>query len=133
MFDLNLENISKSLLKCGLSAWMTWLSTLGSNDLIIFKCFSVILSLKKRKLSNFRFRSIFIFNKKVAQSCPFATYRRNALFVSLTSQTGEIAFPIFKVIMKMHLFNSLAKSCTIFWKYSSTINRNDIFELTYHE
>ena len=133
MFDLNLENISKRLLKGGLSARMTWLSTLGSDDLIIFKCFSVVLSLKKRKLSNFRFRSIFIFNKKEAQSCLFATYRRNALFVFLTSETGEIAFPIFKVIMKMHLFNSLAKSCTIFWKYSSTINRNDIFELTYHE
>ena len=31
----------------------------------------------------------------------------------------------------MYLFNSLAKSYTLFWKYSETINRNNIFELTY--
>ena len=29
--------------------------------------------------------------------------------------------------------NSLAKSCTLFWKYSETINRNNIFELTYYK
>ena len=55
-----------------------------------------LFSPKKRKLSTFRFRSIFIFNKKETQSCQFATYRCNALFEFLTSQTGQI----FKVIMR---------------------------------
>ena len=54
----------------------------------------------KRKTSNFRFRSIFIFNKKEFQSCQFATYRRNALFEFLTSQTGQMAFTVFKVIVR---------------------------------
>ena len=38
-------------------------------------------------------------NKKWPQSCQFATYRRNGLFEFSTSQTGQMAFPIFKVIM----------------------------------
>ena len=59
-----------------------------ADDLTIFKRFRVIFSLKKKKLSNFRFRSIFIFNKKEPQSCQFATQRRNALFDFLMSQTG---------------------------------------------
>ena len=74
--------------------------TLGWNDLIIFKCFRVIFSLK-RKLSNFRFRLIFIFNKREPQSCQFATYQRNALFEFLMSQTGKMAFPNFKVITRL--------------------------------
>ena len=45
-----------------------------------------LFSLLKRKLSNFRFRSIFIFNKKEPQSCQFATYWRNPLLEFLTSQ-----------------------------------------------
>ena len=56
--------------------------------------------LKKRKLSNFRFRSIFIFNKKERQSYQFATYQRKALFEFLTSQTGEMAFTVFNVIIR---------------------------------
>ena len=47
------------------------------------------------------------------QSCQFATYRQNALFEFLKSQTGQMAFPIFKVIV-MYLFNLLVKSCTLF-------------------
>ena len=43
---------------------------------------------------------MFIFNKKEPQSCQFATYRRNALYEFLTSQTGQKAFQISKVIMK---------------------------------
>ena len=58
-----------------------------------------LFSLWKRKLSNFRFCSIFIINKKEPESCQFATYRRNALFELLTSQKGKIDFPVFKVIM----------------------------------
>ena len=39
-------------------------------------------------------------NKKGSQSCQFATYRRKALLEFLTSQTGEMAFTIFKVIIR---------------------------------
>ena len=38
--------------------------------------------------------------KKEPESCQFATDRRNALFEFLTSQTGQMAFPIFKVITR---------------------------------
>ena len=80
----------KKSLKGGLSGRMT---------LQFFKCFRVIFSLKM-KLSNFRFQSIFISNKKEPQSCQFATYEQNALFEFLTSQTGQMAFTVFKVIIR---------------------------------
>ena len=70
-----------------------------SDDLTMFECLRVIFSLK-RKLFNFRFRLIFVFNKKEPRSCQFATYRRNALFEFLTSQPGQVAFPISKVIIR---------------------------------
>ena len=59
-----------------------------------------LFSPSKRKLSNFRFHSIYIFNKKEPQSCQFGTYWRKALFEFLMSQTGKLAFTIFKVIIK---------------------------------
>ena len=52
------------------------------------------------KNANFCFCSIFIFNKKEPQICQFVTYRQNALFEFLTSQTEKMVFPIFKVIMR---------------------------------
>ena len=54
----------------------------------------------KDKLSNFRFRLTFIFNEKEHQSCQFANYWRKALFEILTSQTGEMAFITFSVIIR---------------------------------
>ena len=78
---------------------LTLKRTLGLDDVIIFKCLRVIFSLK-RELSNLRFRSIFIFNEKESRTCQFAAYRQNALFEVLTSQTGQMAFPIFKVMMR---------------------------------
>ena len=71
---------------------------MGSDYLTIFKCFRVIFSLKKR-IIQFPL-SIFFYNKKEPQSCQFATYRRNALFEFLTSQTGEMTLPVFKVIIR---------------------------------
>ena len=59
----------------------------------------------KRELSHFRFCSIFIFNKKEPQSCQFSTYLQNALFEFLMSQTGQMAFPTFKVIMRLLLIS----------------------------
>ena len=69
------------------------------NDLMIFKCFRVIFSLKKKTIQ-FPLSFSLYFQQKEPQICQFATYRRNALFEFLTSQTGQMAFPIFKVIMR---------------------------------
>ena len=66
-------------------------ATLGSDNLIIFKCFRV----KKEN-----FRSICILNKKEPHSGQFATCQQNAVFEFLMSQTGQMAFPIFKVIKR---------------------------------
>ena len=41
-----------------------------------------------------------LFSTKKTQSCQFATYRRNALFEFLTSNAGQMAFPIFKVMLR---------------------------------
>ena len=65
---------------------------------MIFKRFKVIFSLKKKTI-DFPLSVNLYFQLKRAQSCQFATYRRNDLFEFLTSQTGQMAFPIFKVIM----------------------------------
>ena len=88
--SFSLFHIIKDVLKGGLSGRMTWqfLNTLE------------LFSPSKSKLSSFCFRLIFIFNKKEPQSCQFATYWRKALFEFLTSQTGEMAFIIFNVIIR---------------------------------
>ena len=73
--------------------------TLGLDDLIVFKCFRFIFSLKKKTIQ-FPFLFNIYFQQKIAPKFQFATYRRNALFEVLASQTGQMAFPIFKVIMR---------------------------------
>ena len=73
--------------------------TLGTDDLTIFKCFIVIFSLKKKTIQ-FPLSFNLYFQQKEPQSCQFATYRRNALFEFLTSQTGQMTFTIFKVIIR---------------------------------
>ena len=72
--------------------------TLGSDDLMIFKCFTVISSLKKKTIQFLLLFNLYIQQKKETQSCQFASYRRNALF--LTSETGQMTFTIFKVIIR---------------------------------
>ena len=78
------------MFKGGLSGWMTW------QFLNVLELFS----LQKSKLSNFRFRSIFIFNKKEPQSCKFGTYWQKALLEFLTSQTSQMAFTVLKVMIR---------------------------------
>ena len=67
--------------------------------LIVLELFSVL----KSKLSNFRFRLIFIFNKKYPQSCQFVTYWQKALFEFLRSQTGKMTFITFNVIISSYV------------------------------
>ena len=83
-------NIIHEIVKGGLSGRMTWQFI---NVLELYSSY-------KRKLSNFRFRSIFIFNKKEAQSCQFGSYWWKAQFEVLTSQTGQMAFTVFKFIIR---------------------------------
>ena len=64
-----------------------------------FRCFRVIFSLK-RKTIHFPISFSLYFQQKDPQSCQFATYQRNALFEFLTSQTGQMDFTIFKVIIR---------------------------------
>ena len=90
--------------------------TLGSDDLTFFKCFRVMFSLKKKTIQ-FPLSFNLYFQQKEPQSCQFATYKRNALFGLLTSQTGQMAFPmVFQRYHEvvMYLFSSLAKGCTLF-------------------
>ena len=70
------------------------------NDLIIFKCFRLIFSLKKRTRQFPLSLNLYFQQKRAPKSCQFVTYRRNALFEFLTSQTGQMTFPVFKVIMR---------------------------------
>ena len=56
----------------------------------------VIFSLKEKTIQ-FPFSLNLYFQQP--QSCQFATYQRNVLFEFLTSQTGQMSFPIFKVII----------------------------------
>ena len=52
----------------------------------------------KKKAIQFLLSFNLYFQQKEPQSCQFATYRRKALIEFLTSQTGQMAFAIFKVI-----------------------------------
>ena len=85
----------------------------------IFKCFRVIFSLK-RKLSNFYIRSIFVFSKKRApklSNCHLPTKRCIWVF-DVTNRTNSFSnFQSYHEVV-MYVFNSSAKSCRLFWKYS---------------
>ena len=69
--------------------------------------------------NNYCFHSIFSFNKKESLSCQFANYQWNAVWVSdITNRTnGFFNVQSYHQVVT-YLFNSLAKSCTLFWKYS---------------
>ena len=82
-------------------------------QLYVKEQFLNVLEVKKKKTIQFPLSFNLYFQQKKPQSCQFVTYRRNALFELLTSQTGQSYHQVV-----MYLFNSLAKSCTIFWKYS---------------
>ena len=98
--------------------------TLGSDDLKFFKCFRVIFSFKK-KTSQFPLSfNLYFQQKKEPQSCQFAIHRRKTLFEFLTSQTGQMAYVIFNVIIRslcislshqqkaVHHFENTLKSLT---------------------
>ena len=83
------ENVTKKEMNKDLKAD----SPLGLDDFTIWKCFSAIFPLKKKTIQ-FPLSLNLYFQQKRAPICKFATYLRNALF------------------------EFLARSCTLFWKYS---------------
>ena len=108
--------------------------TLGSDKLIIFKCFRVISSLKKKTIQ-FPFSFNLYFQQKRAPKssiCHLPT-KRSVWIFDVTNRTNAFSnFQSYHQVV-MYLFNLLAKSCTLFLKYSQTINRNNILELTFYK
>ena len=70
-----------------------------SDDLTFLKCFGVIFS-SKSKYPIFAFIQSLFSTKMSSKSCQFGTYQRKVLFEFLTSQTGQVAFIIFKIITR---------------------------------
>ena len=96
------------------------------------QCFRVIFSLKKKTIQ-FPLSMNFYFQQKRALKlsiCHLPTKRSIWVFDVKNRTNGFSNFQIYHEVV-MHLFNWLAKGCPLFWKYSWTINRNNIFELTY--
>ena len=99
-----------------------------------FKCFRVILSLKK-KTAQFLFSFNLYFQQKrdpKLSICRLTTKHSVWVFNVTIRTNGFSTFQSYHQVV-MYLFNSWAKRSTLFWKYSETINRNNIFELTYYE
>ena len=96
-----------------------WRRTLGSDDLIIFKCFRVYFLLKKKTIQFPLSFSLYLLQKRALKLsiCQLPT-KRSAWVFDITNRTNVFSSfqSYYKVVM--YLFNSLAKSCTLFWKYS---------------
>ena len=93
--------------------------TLGSDDLIIFKRFRVYFSLKK-KIIQFPLSFNLYFQQKRAPKlsiCHLPTKRSVWVFDVTNRTNGFSNFQGYHEVV-MYLFNSLAKSWTLFWKYS---------------
>ena len=92
---------------------------LGSDGLIIFKRFRVIFSLKTKTIL-FPLSFSLYFQQKRAPKLPIyhLPTKRSVWLFDVTNRTnGFFSFQSYHKVV-MHLFNSLAKSCTVFWKYS---------------
>ena len=93
--------------------------TLDWSDLIIFKCFRVTFSLK-RKIIQFPLSFNLHFLQKRAPKlsiCHLLTKRSVWVFGVINRANGFSSFQSYHEVV-MNLFNSLAKSCTLIWKYS---------------
>ena len=60
------------------------------------------------------------------------TKRSDWVFDVTNRRNGFSNFQSYHQVV-MYLFNSLVKTCTLFWKYFWTVNRNNTFELTYYK
>ena len=93
--------------------------TLGTDDLTIFKCFIVIFSLKKKTIQFPLSLNLYFQQKRVAKLsiCHLPT-KRSVWVFDVTNRTNDFYnFQSYHQAV-MYLFNSLAKRCTLFWKYS---------------
>ena len=89
--------------------------TLGSDDLTIFKCFRVIFSLKKRIIQFSLSLNLYFQQKRALKLsvCYLPTKRSVWVFDVTNRRNGFSSFQSCHQVV-MHLFNSLAKSCTLF-------------------
>ena len=86
----------------------------------IFKCFRVTFSLKK-KIIQFPLSFSLYFQQKRAPklSSGHLPTKRSSWAFDVTNRTnGFSSFQTYHEVI-MYLFSSLAKSCTLFWKYSN--------------
>ena len=93
--------------------------TLDWSDLIIFKCFRVTFSLK-RKIIQFPLSFNLHFQQKRVPKlsiCHLVMKRSVWVFDVINRANGFSSFQSYHEVV-MNLFNSLAKSCTLIWKYS---------------
>ena len=93
--------------------------TLGFDGITIFKCFIVIFSLKKKTIQ-FLLSLNLSFQQKRAPKlsiCHLPTKRSVWVFDVTNRTNGFYNFQSYYQVVT-YLFNSLAKSCTLFWKYS---------------
>ena len=89
--------------------------TLGSDDLTIFKYFRVIFCLKK-KANQFPLLFNLYFQQKrfpKLSVCHLPTKRSVSVFDVTNRRNGFSSFQSYHQVVK-YLFNSLAKSCTLF-------------------
>ena len=105
--------------------------TLGLGDLTIFKCFRVIFSLKEKTIQFPYSFDLYFSQKKIPKVVNFTLTYKTLCLSFWNHKQGKWRQSYLQVVM--YLFNSLAKSCGLFSKYSETINRNNIFELAYDQ
>ena len=108
--------------------------TLALDDLTVLRCFRVIFSLKKKTIQ-FTISLSFFFQQKKSPKlsiCDLLTKSSVWVFDITNRRNGFSNFQSYHQVV-MYLFNSLVKSCMLFWKYSETIHRYNIFELTYYK
>ena len=99
-----------------------------------FKCFRIYFSLKKRTIQIKLSFNLYFQQKGVSKLSIYhlPTKRSVWVFDATNRANGFSNFQNYHEVVT-YIFNSLAESCTLFWKYSWTINRNNIFELTYYK
>ena len=89
--------------------------TLGSDDPIIFKCFRVIFSLKKKTFQFPLSFNLYFQQTRVPKfSICHLLMKRSVWIFDVTNRRNDFSNFQSYLQVVMYLFNSLAKSCTLF-------------------
>ena len=112
----------------GLSAWMTESPPLNilkkqsffnCFQFLIFKCFRIICSLKKNSIRFLLSFNLYFQQKRPQKlsTCHLPTKCSAWVFVVTNRRNDFSNFQSYHEVLK-YVFHSLAKSCSLFWKYS---------------